>query len=309
MLRIGEASKQFDISNRTLRYWEEMGILKSIRTENGYRYYDGENAARINQIVLLRKLKMPIADIEQVFIASDYSMAIDTLTIHCESLKQNAAVYSTLIAVIEKLIRHIREAQNLDQLFSFLETNDATIDSSLFVSQYQLSERAIIMSNERLNNVRIVRVPKMTVASYCPMSEKPELDCHEVMTKFVKENGLHLKNGFRHFGFNNPCPSENTPIYGYEIWAAVPDDFEVPAPLAKKQFTGGLYASVSTQLNEIGERWQQLARWVESNDTYTVDETLQWLEECVDFDTFTANMGNDSVQQLDLLTPIKPKLR
>ncbi|MEA4824486.1 MAG: effector binding domain-containing protein [Clostridiaceae bacterium] len=308
MLRIGEAAKKFDISNRTLRYWEEMGILKSVRTENSYRYYDGENAARINQIVLLRKLKMPISDIERVFIAADYNVAIDALTSHFESLKRDAAVYNTLIAVIEKLIQHIKEAQNMDQVFSFLETHDALIDSSyMSVPQNQLSERAIIMSNECLNNVRIVRIPKMTVASYCPISERPELDCHEVMTKFIKGNRLHLKNGFRHFGFNNPCPSENNPIYGYEIWVAVPDDFEVPAPLAKKQFLGGLYASVSTQLNEIGERWQQLTQWAESNDTYMADETLQWLEECVDFETFTANMGNDSVQQLDLLIPIKLK--
>lgn len=42
MLRIGEAAKRFDISNRTLRYWEEEGILRSARAENGrsYSYID-----------------------------------------------------------------------------------------------------------------------------------------------------------------------------------------------------------------------------------------------------------------------------
>lgn len=40
MLRIGEAAKKFDISNRTLRYWEEEGILNSTRTEKGYRFYE-----------------------------------------------------------------------------------------------------------------------------------------------------------------------------------------------------------------------------------------------------------------------------
>ena len=43
MLRIGEAAKKYDISNRTLRYWEDMGILESKRTENDYRYYDDDN--------------------------------------------------------------------------------------------------------------------------------------------------------------------------------------------------------------------------------------------------------------------------
>ncbi|MCL2478449.1 MAG: MerR family transcriptional regulator, partial [Treponema sp.] len=66
MLKIGEVAKQFNISNRTLRYWEEAGILESSRLENGYRFYDNENANRIRQIVMLRRLRMPIADIERI---------------------------------------------------------------------------------------------------------------------------------------------------------------------------------------------------------------------------------------------------
>jgi len=53
MLRIGEAAKKYGISNRTLRYWEEMGILKSLRTENGYRYFDSDNISRINQRLII----------------------------------------------------------------------------------------------------------------------------------------------------------------------------------------------------------------------------------------------------------------
>ena len=73
MLRIGEAAKTYGISNRTLRYWEDAGVLKSTRAENGYRYYDNENVVRINQIVLLRKLKMPM------LISSGFSLLIVTM--------------------------------------------------------------------------------------------------------------------------------------------------------------------------------------------------------------------------------------
>jgi len=107
MLRIGEAAKIYEISNRTLRYWEEMGILKSTRAENEYRYYDDENTIRIKQIVLLRKLKMPIADIERVFITSDFSVAIDALRGHLENLKQDAGLYFSLITTVEELIRYV----------------------------------------------------------------------------------------------------------------------------------------------------------------------------------------------------------
>ena len=309
MLRIGEAAKQFNISNRTLRYWEEAGILRSRRMENGYRFYDDENAARIKQIVLLRKLRMPIADIERIFISADYCVAIDALNGHLESLKRDAADYGSLIVLVENLIWYISKSQNLEQVFSYLETQDAIIESRQEnTPQIQLSERTVSMSGERLSNVRIVKLPAMTVASYRAVSTTPEDDCSKVFNDFVLSNNLHKQSGYRYFGFNNPSPSGGNPVYGYEMWVTISDDFTVPEPLIKKQFNGGLYASISTQMNEIGERWQLLYNWCKNSAKYDVDFSMQWLEECsMDFETFISDHVADSDKQLDLLQPVKLK--
>lgn len=306
MLRIGEAAKMFDISNRTLRYWEEEGILNSTRTENGYRFYDDENSTRIKQIVLLRKLKMPIADIERVFISGDFDVAIDALTSHLQNLKQEVVVLDSLAVLIEKLIQHIKVEKNLTQVFSYLEMQAVSTFSELEDAlQILLSERNIYMSANQLKDVRIIRLPGMTVASYRAESETPEKDCGDVMNKFILDNSLHKKSGFRHFGFNNSSPSENNTVYGYEVWAAIPADFDVPKPLVKKQFEGGLFASISTKMGEIYERWQQLSKWVVNSDKYDADFNCQCLEECIDFETFISSDEKD--QQLDLLEPIKLK--
>jgi len=307
MLRIGEAAKQFSISNRTLRHWEDVGILKSARTENGYRHYDGENMARINQIVMLRRLKMPIADIEKIFIDDDINAVYNALCSHLETIKQDAAVYHALITFIEKLISHIKDAANPEQVFFCLEEQYATFDSRHDnVPQIQLSERTTLM--ERLNNVRIVKLPAMTVAAYRAESATPENDCSRVFNPFVLDNNLHTRDGYRHFGFNNPSPSGSNPVYGYEMWVTIPEDFIVSAPFVKKQFGGGLYASVPTTMSEIGERWGQLHAWCESSDKYNVDFSHQWLEECsMDFETFISDLIPDSEKQLDLLEPIETK--
>ena len=309
MLRIGDVAKQFNISNRTLRYWEEVGILESFRMENGYRFYDQENATRIRQIVLLRKLKMPIADIERIFMEADLSAVHGALTSHLENLKQEVAVHNSLIVMIEKLIQNIMGTRSLEQVFSYLEVQGEVIRPELdLVSKFQLSERGITMSTKELSNVRIVKVPAMTIASYRAESATPENDCSKVFNKFVLENNLHKRDGFRFFGFNNPSPSEGNPVYGYEMWVTVPSDFSVPEPLLKKQFDGGLYASISTQMNEIGERWKLLYDWCKNNDKYDVDLSFQWLEECsMDFETFISDQVKDSIKQLDLLEPIKLK--
>jgi len=310
MLRIGEAARKYDISNRTLRYWEDMGILKSTRTENDYRYYDDENTTRIKQIVLLRKLKMPIAEIEQIFITSDFSVAIDALSNHLENLRKDTYVYITLIASVEKLIQHIRDAKNIEQVFTCLEANNAIADLRHNKNpQIHLSERITIMSKENSNNVRVVKIPALTVAAYRAESTSPEDDCSKVFNKIVLENKLHKRDGYRFFGFNNPSPTDGTPVYGYEMWVTIPEDFPLTEPMTKKQFSGGLYASISTHMNEIGERWQALTAWCEDSNEYDADFSHQCLEECtMDFESFISDNVPDSEKQLDLLEPIKQKL-
>jgi hypothetical protein len=245
---------------------------------------------------------MSIADIERIFIANDFNTAIAALNGHLENLRRDAAVYDSLIIFIDKLVRHMKGYQSLEQVFSWLEIHNSPVSEYDKASQIQLSERTVPMSEERLNNVRIVMLPAMTVASYRAESASPEEDCGKIHNKFVLDNNLHKRSGFRHFGFNNPSPKDGNPVYGYECWVTVPDDFDVPEPLVKKHFNGGLYASISTYMNEIGERWQMLYDWCKNSDKYDVDFSFQWLEECsMDFETFVS--GKE--QQLDLLEPIK----
>jgi len=258
---------------------------------------------------LLRKLKMPIVDIEQIFIGGDFSVAMKALNNHLEHLKQDTAIYQTLIAYTERLIQHIQKTHSLDEVFSYLEVQHATTDSTHgIVPQITLSKKEISMLNERLSNVRIVRLPAMTVAAYCAVSATPEADCAKVFDPFVLGNELHKKSGFRSFGFNNPDPSEDSPTYGYETWVTIPADFNVPMPFVKKQFDGGLFASISATLNEITERWTELYNWCENSDKYEFDSSVQWLEELsMDYEEFISAQTSDGEKQLDLLMPIKLK--
>lgn len=321
MKRIGDVAKQFDISNRTLRYWEETGILQSVREKNGYRYYDEENLSRIKQIVLLRRLRVPIADIETMFRADDPVAATEMLAGHLANLRGEEGTLQSLSTVVEYLLRYIENGGNTREIFAYLETKSSArelrtqpgrqphgsgenIEALHGALQLLLFERRIPIMPEKLTNgVRIVKLPPMTVASYRAESETPEADSGKIMTSFILENNLQEWSGFRHIGFNNPDPTEGNPVYGYEIWIAVPDDFEIPAPLEKKRYEGGLYASISTRIGEIGERWMRLFNWAQTSEKYDCDESRQWLEECVDFDSFLSE--NEMDRQLDLLVPIR----
>ncbi|WDV47357.1 MerR family transcriptional regulator [Clostridiaceae bacterium M8S5] len=316
MMKIGEVSKTFNISNRTLRYWEDKNILKSIRAENGYRFYDDNSIKSIKQIVLLRKLNVPIGDIECIFKSQELNIAIKILSRHLENTIYEANTLNALSIVIEKLIAIIRHEQDFTKALIHIDTSDDFVSTNfknaLLIS---LSERNTVMSKSNsignLDNVRIIQLPKMVFACYRAESESPEEDCSKVTNEFILKYDLNQKLGFRHFGFNNPSPTKSSDIYGYEMWFVIPEDFEVPSPLWKMKFDGGLYAAIPTTMNIIGERWQLLSSFGETNDKYDIDwnpdNNRICLEECIDYKRFMDENIDFNEKQLDLLMPIKLK--
>ncbi len=71
LIKIRDVSAKYDISARALRYYEDVGLITSIRTEDyAYRLYDKNAIKRLEQILILRKLNISIKDIQRIFSAS-----------------------------------------------------------------------------------------------------------------------------------------------------------------------------------------------------------------------------------------------
>ena len=52
LIKIREMTAKYDLSARTLRYYEDMGLIKSIRSDDyAYRLYDEANVKRLEQIL------------------------------------------------------------------------------------------------------------------------------------------------------------------------------------------------------------------------------------------------------------------
>ena len=60
MRGIKELSQLTGISIRTLRYYDEIGLLKPTRlTEAGYRLYDDKALERLQEILFFKELELP----------------------------------------------------------------------------------------------------------------------------------------------------------------------------------------------------------------------------------------------------------
>jgi DNA-binding transcriptional MerR regulator len=59
---IGELSRQLDMSQRTIRYYEEIGLLNSIkRVESGRRIYTEKDLRRLKLIKRLKIMGMTLS--------------------------------------------------------------------------------------------------------------------------------------------------------------------------------------------------------------------------------------------------------
>ena len=67
-LKIGELSSMFGLTVRTIRYYEELGLLKSNdRTEGIHRRYPGANILYLKRIQQLKEYGLSLGDIKEFF--------------------------------------------------------------------------------------------------------------------------------------------------------------------------------------------------------------------------------------------------
>ena len=78
MLKIGEFSSLARISIRTLRHYDELGLLRPLHVddETGYRYYSVSQLPRLHRILALRDLGFPL---EKIGEALDENITADAL--------------------------------------------------------------------------------------------------------------------------------------------------------------------------------------------------------------------------------------
>lgn len=67
MKTVKDVSDITGISIRTLRYYDEIGLLKPTKlTESGYRLYNNKALEQLQEIMFFRELEIPLMDIKKI---------------------------------------------------------------------------------------------------------------------------------------------------------------------------------------------------------------------------------------------------
>lgn len=101
---VQKLSRLAGVSTRTLRYYDEIGILKPARvSSSGYRIYGQTEVDRLQQILFYRELGVDLTSIKEIVTSPSFNAA-KALKEHREKLLDRRHQLDRLIANVEKTI-------------------------------------------------------------------------------------------------------------------------------------------------------------------------------------------------------------
>ena len=324
---ISQVSQAYSISTRTLRYYEQIGLIAPSKKQDfAYRVYSSNTLLRLRQIIILRKLRIPLKQIAEVLQNADTRIAIEAFERSLAEIEDEITALSTIRSVTKALIERLHPdsaAFTLPDDIGLLEMVDSLTVSKIHFkedkSMEQIQKATAKLSKLEDKDVRIVYLPPMTVAAAYAEGEGCESKALDMINRFVQNSGLlTVKPDARGFGFDcsEGAAGIGEPSHIYETWVSIPNDMNVPKPLVKRAFSGGLYAAHVLRAWDF-EDWRLLGEWVNVSEKYDSDwgsprwisqETVsgQGFEETLNFYHY-AQSGQKKDLQLDLLFPIKEK--
>ncbi len=101
---VQKLGKLAGISTRTLRYYDEIDLLKPARiNSSGYRIYGKEEVDRLQQILFYKELGVSLEDIKEIMTSPDFDSST-ALAEHRQKLLERREQLNLLIANVEKTI-------------------------------------------------------------------------------------------------------------------------------------------------------------------------------------------------------------
>ncbi|GHI00182.1 MerR family transcriptional regulator [Neobacillus kokaensis] len=118
------------VSSRTLRYYDEIGLLKPARvTSSGYRIYGQAEVDCLQQILFYRELGLGLEDIKEIITDPAFN-AQKALTEHRKKLLEKREQLNQLIANVEKTIAHSEGRTEMSDKEKFEGFKKKTIDEN-----------------------------------------------------------------------------------------------------------------------------------------------------------------------------------
>lgn len=154
------------ISTRTLRYYDEIGILKPARiNSSGYRIYGQKEVDRLQQILFYRELGVSLESIKDIMSASSFD-EVTALREHREKLLEKRQQLDLILANVEKTIavKEGRTTMNDKEKFAgfkqeLIDTNEKEYGKEI---RAKYGNEAVDKSNNKIKNMTETQYDEIT---------------------------------------------------------------------------------------------------------------------------------------------------
>lgn len=311
LVKIRDMTVKYGLSARTLRYYEDMGLIKSTRSSDyAYRMYDEENIKRLEQILILRKLNISIKDIQRIFHTSGSEIVLEVLGKKVDDIDGEISLLHELKEIVLEFIHQIESADfGKESDVKLLYEKAKEIKTQIVNVDYDGNPSVVnrlLEVTEKLDNkvpdIMIVRIPKFRAVTSGIMTFE-ELFGGDFGP--WQEDHNHL---FKPVIFDAPdflCGKDGNAEW---IWAVKDEVTEADTcPYEIIEYPGGLYA-VAVSVDGDGESNDKVRsktdKWLESTN-FVIDSERELMGHMIYVDDeIKEGLG---YHQMNLYTPIKLK--
>jgi len=274
LIKIKDVSSKYDITARTLRYYEDMGLLHSTRSDDyAYRMYDENAVRRLEQILILRKLNISIKDIQRVFKASSSDVVLEVLGKKVQNIDEEVALLHELKEIVLGFIDEIEQVNFSDNsdiklLYNRAKEIEKRLISIDYIGKPSKINRLLEITqrlDKKIPDIMVVRIPRFRAVTVGEQSWEDMFKNGGYMYQLWQHVHLYKNVIFDCFDF---LLFKNDKA---EWICAVKDnvaDADV-SPFKLIDFQGGLYAmavSIDEDKDSLQKVEDKVGRWIESTN-------------------------------------------
>ena len=137
--KTGEFVKMANLSIRTIRYYDKIGLLKPSKiADNGYRMYSDKDFMKLQKILSLKYLGFSLDDIFSMTVNDSYLSLQQSLSLQKKMIDQKIEQLQNIKLSLEKTEQFITQSQNIDWKAILDNINFNTMEQDL-LEQYKNS--------------------------------------------------------------------------------------------------------------------------------------------------------------------------
>ncbi len=272
LIKITDLTGQLGISSRTLRYYEQIGLVQSVRLQfEKYRFYDSENIERIKQIIVLRKMQIPVKDIISIYKSQDMTVLVESFVSRISSIDNEIEALRELKYIVDEFLQAMLKSgiKHISALPLLYERIDKQLEAR------GDNENITEFSFEKLSALseKVSAPPDLTVIDLPPM---------RVLSSKLKDSYKSDVDGFWDWLGKSRIPF-GTPgshkLFEYQmdntrtvIIQNIDSDFNNDSPYSDYEFEGGLFAVGAIYVeDDIASFHQRMIKSFDNNPYYEVD--------------------------------------